>query len=300
MIDRTELLETALDSLPDGIAVFGVKNEVVLWNHAAEAITGYAGMDLLKRPIPEVLEPLLQSGPRPVEIATHAGRGALLRVRHKLGHEVPVMARALVLRDGMGGRIGMAAVFHPAESLDALPHGEMEADTDVAASQADLEDRLQSEFEDLAQGGAAFGVLWIGVDQAHELRRTHGAGACQAMLEKVRHALAAGLRPSEVIGRWGDDEFLVIAHERTPEMLAAHAQRLAGLARTADFRWWGDRVSLTVSLGAAQAQKERDETGQDETLAQLLERARNAMEYSMREGGNRTTLAPGVKTCSPS
>jgi diguanylate cyclase (GGDEF)-like protein len=116
----------------------------------------------------------------------------------------------------------------------------------------------------------------------------------------VRHALAAGLRPSEVIGRWGDDEFLVIAHERTPEMLAAHAQRLAGLARTADFRWWGDRVSLTVSLGAAQAQKERDETGQDETLAQLLERARNAMEYSMREGGNRTTLAPGVKTCSPS
>jgi diguanylate cyclase (GGDEF)-like protein/PAS domain S-box-containing protein len=300
MIDRTELLETALDSLPDGIAVFGVKNEVVLWNHAAEAITGYAGMDLLKRPIPEVLEPLLQSGPRPVEIATHAGRGALLRVRHKLGHEVPVMARALVLRDGMGGRIGMAAVFHPAESLDALPHGEMEADTDVAASQADLEDRLQSEFEDLAQGGAAFGVLWIGVDQAHELRRTHGAGACQAMLEKVRHALAAGLRPSEVIGRWGDDEFLVIAHERTPEMLAAHAQRLAGLARTADFRWWGDRVSLTVSLGAAQAKKERDETGQDETLAQLLERARNAMEYSMREGGNRTTLAPGVKTCSPS
>ncbi|MGB6746376.1 MAG: diguanylate cyclase [Terracidiphilus sp.] len=300
MIDRTELLETALDSLPDGIAVFGVKNEVVLWNHAAEAITGYAGMDLLKRPIPEVLEPLLQSGPRPVEIATHAGRGALLRVRHKLGHEVPVMARALVLRDGMGGRIGMAAVFHPAESLDALPHGEMEADTDVAASQADLEDRLQSEFEDLAQGGAAFGVLWIGVDQAHELRRTHGAGACQAMLEKVRHALAAGLRPSEVIGRWGDDEFLVIAHERTPEMLAAHAQRLAGLARTADFCWWGDRVSLTVSLGAAQAKKERDETGQDETLAQLLERARNAMEYSMREGGNRTTLAPGVKTCSPS
>jgi chemotaxis protein MotA len=28
---------------------------------------------------------------------------------------------------------------------------------------------------------------------------------------------------------------------------------LAGLARTADFRWWGDRVSLTVSIGAAQA-----------------------------------------------
>jgi hypothetical protein len=33
--------------------------------------------------------------------------------------------------------------------------------------------------------------------------------------------------------------------------LAAHAQVLAG--RISDFRWWGDRLSLTVSIGAAQA-----------------------------------------------
>jgi hypothetical protein len=52
-------------------------------------------------------------------------------------------------------------------------------------------------------------------------------------------------------------------------MLAAHAQALAGLARTADFRWWGDRVSLTVSIGAAQADS-------SETLANLLERAHKA------------------------
>lgn len=295
MSDRTELLESALNSLPEGVGIFNETAEVVWWNPAAEAITGFAGMEVLQRPIPEMLEPLLQNGPRPIELVHHAGRGTLVRVRHKLGHEVPVMARALVLRDGMGERIGMAAVFHPAESLDALPHGEAEEDPDVAASQTDLEDRLQTKFEDFLQGGLPFGVLWIGVDQAHELRRTHGAAACHAMFDKVRGAMAPGLRPSEVIGRWGDDEFLAIAHERTPEMLAAHAQSLAGLARTADFRWWGDRVSLTVSIGAAQV-----ENGQDETLAQLLARARNAMEGSMREGGNRTTSATGVKTCLPS
>jgi len=295
MNDRTELLEAALDSLPDGIAVFGEAGEVVWWNQAAEAITGYAGMNLKQRPVPEELEPLLQNGPRVVEIAHHVGRGLLMRVRHKLGHEIPLMLRALVLRDGMGARIGTAAVFHPAESLDALPHGASEEDADVTASQAELEEQLVTEFEEFEQGGLPFGVLWIGVDQAHEMRRTHGAAARQAMLDKVRHALVAGLRPSETIGRWGDDEFLVIAHERTSEMLAAHGQRLAGLARTADFRWWGDRVSLTVSVGAAQAEQE-----QDEKLAHLLERARHAMTTSMHEGGNRITLAPGGKTCLPS
>jgi GGDEF domain-containing protein len=103
------------------------------------------------------------------------------------------------------------------------------------------------------------------------------------------------LRPGEEVGRWGDDEFLIISHERTPEMLAAHAQVLAGLARTADFRWWGDRISLTVSVGAAQARND-----QDEGLPQLLERARGAMESSIHAGGNCITSASGRQECLPS
>ena len=46
---------------------------------------------------------------------------------------------------------------------------------EVEESQADLEDRLATEFEDFALGGPPFGVLWITVDQAQELRKTHGA-----------------------------------------------------------------------------------------------------------------------------
>jgi diguanylate cyclase (GGDEF)-like protein len=108
------------------------------------------------------------------------------------------------------------------------------------------------------------------------------------MIEKVQRAIAQGIRSTELFGRWGDDEFLVVSHEHTPEMLAAHAQVLAGLARTADFRWWGDRISITVSIGAAQASREVDEG-----LAQLLERAQEAMEASTRVGGNRITPATG-------
>ena len=105
--------------------------------------------------------------------------------------------------------------------------------------------------------------------------------------------MANGLRPAEEMGRWGDDEFLILSHERTPEMLAAHAQVLAGLARTADFRWWGDRASLTVSIGAAQAEQEG-------SLVDLLERAKAAMFTSFHAGGNQITSAPGRQACSPS
>lgn len=296
MTERPELLEAALDTLPEGIALIGAEGRIIFWNQAAEAITGYLGADLLARPVPSALETLF-AGPQPGEpdrsAEAQAVRGVLIHLEHRLGHRVPAMMRTLVLRDGMGGRIGLAAIFHPAESLDALAAGERREGSCMESTQAEFEDRLEAIFEDFRQGGETFGVLWIAVDQAQDLRRTHGARACDAMLEKVERAMAGGLRPAEEMLRWDDDEFLVLSHERTPEMLATHAQLLAGLARTADFRWWGDRVSITVSIGAAQAERE-------ESLADLLERAKAAMRSSFHAGGNHIASAPGRHECMPS
>jgi len=297
MSDRAELLEATLESLPEGAALLGENSQVVFWNQAAQAITGYAAQDLIGRVAPETLRPLLVCCASPGFCAGstchETGRGFLAHAQHKLGHDVSAMARILTLRDGLGGRIGTAVLFHPAECLDALPHGETGENEDVEASLDDLKERLEQLFEDFTHGGEGFGVLWISVDQAHDLRKTHGAGACEAMLKKVERALAHGLRPVEYLGRWGEDEFLVISHERTSAMLARHAQVLAGLARTADFRWWGDRLSLTVSIGVAQAESA-------ETLADLLKRAKAAMVSSHRAGGNHITAAPEGHSCLPS
>jgi diguanylate cyclase (GGDEF)-like protein len=297
MADRTEILEAALNTYPEGIGLLDKEGKIVFWNSAAEVITGHAAMDLLSRPVPEPLEPLLLACVKPADQKggerVQACHGTLVHFKHKLNHPVGAIARMEVLRDDMGVRIGSSVVFHPSESLDALPHGECGEDPEVEANQAEFEDRLATNFEDFLQGGESFGVLWITVDQAHDLRKTHGAGACDAMLTKVENALANGLRPSEEIGRWGDDEYLILSHERTPEMLAVHAQKLAGLARTADFRWWGDRVPITVSIGTAQAER-------NSTLVDLLERAKAAMFTSFQAGGNQITSAPGGQECSPS
>lgn len=296
MIDRTDFLEAALDSLPDGIALLDAFDRIVFWNRAAEAITGHAGVDLLARQVPEALEPLLGADRPPgAEPAAglHPGRGTMVRLHHKLGHDVPALLRTQVLRDSLGERIGTAALFHPAESVDPLPHGECGDDTTVEASQAEVEDRLEAAFEDFQHSGQPFGVLWITVDQAHELRKTHGSGACQELIDRTERTLTHGLKTAEEMGRWGDDEFLVLSHENSLEMLAAHAQMLAGLARTSDFRWWGDRISLTVSIGVAQAEM-------GESLANLLERAQAAMQSSVQVGGNHITSSPGRQSCSPS
>ena len=297
MADRAELVEAALDVYPEGLAILDPDQRVVFWNRAAEEMTGYCGAEIVGRSLPDALDPLASGRDCEMHAAPRnrpqPGWGSLVHAQHKLGRDVPAIARCVILRDGLGERIGTAAVFYPGELFTALPHGDTSEVEAVRQSQAEMEDRLATEFEMFAHEGVPLAVLWIAVDQAGELRKTHGERARETMLESVERTLANALRPGEQVGRWGDNDFLVLSHERSPESLAAHARVLAGLARTADFRWWGDRLSITVSVGAAACQP-------DEMLAETLERAHVALLDSIHAGGNQVMIAPRRQPCSPS
>ena len=282
MADRSELVEAALEVYPEGLAVMDPEGRVVFWNRDAEAMTGFTRADVLGRPIPVALEPLTVC--RESEEHRESGRRSQAHVQYKNGHDVAVIADHVILRDALGKRIGTAVAFHSGEHWNALPHGEITESSEVPQSQGELRERLENEYERCVLEVLPLAIVWITVDQASQLRKTHGARACEMMLENVKRNLANALRPDEEIGRWGDDEFLVLSHESSPETIRSRAQVLRGLARTADFRWWGDRVSVTVSLGAAACEP-------GETLAELLQRAREAMQHSTRTGGNQATLA---------
>lgn len=290
MADRAELLESALEVLSEGVALADLEGDVVFWNRAAEMMTGHHGREVIGRSVRDLLELLVVGGVghwvRVTDLEDSRAGASVVRIRHALGYELPILARVMTLRDRMGTRIGSQALFHPVDSIDALPHGESSDDTRSRHSQTQLEDRLVHLHDDFHRGELPLGVLWVIVDQAKELRRSHGLRACEAMLETMERTLASGLKPTEDIGRWGTDEFLILSHEHNPAALASHAQILAGIARTAEFRWWGDRVSLTVSIGAAQAEH-------GEALSALLERAQSAMLRSIHAGGNQISAAQG-------
>jgi diguanylate cyclase (GGDEF)-like protein len=229
---------------------------------------------------------MLTQGPSGAEDGGDAERPTLVGMRHRQGHMVPAMLRKFALRDSAGAPKASVLLFYPVEEADALPHGETAGSAAIERSQADMEDRLDAAQHQWASNGVPFGVLWIAVDQVQGLRKTHGGEACEATMRTVEQTLLRRLRPGEILGRWGDDEFLVLARERTAALLAAHAQRLTEHARTADFRWWGDRVALTVSVGASQAIE-------GDTLQNLLNRARYGMQTSSSAGGNRVTESRG-------
>jgi PAS domain-containing protein len=102
MIDRSELMEAALASFPEGLALLGRSGEVAFWNEAAESITGYPSMETVCRQIPWALEPLLlecnlDAAEEP-RLRAQFARYVLIHTQSRSGDDLPLMMRSVLLR----------------------------------------------------------------------------------------------------------------------------------------------------------------------------------------------------------
>ena len=108
---------------------------------------------------------------------------------------------------------------------------------------------------------------------------THGLEAAEAILNVVAHTLRNGLGPLDFVGRWSDDQFLAVVANCGNGDLLSTAERLKQLAQSSEIRWWGDPLSVTVSVGGTVVRP-------GESVVPLLERAGNALKQAVAHGGN--------------
>ncbi len=171
-------------------------------------------------------------------------------------------------------------------ALTHLPHGEGGEEIGEIQSRAELEERLQTEFDDFARGGPPFGVLWIGVDQAEELRKTHGTALATRCSTRCGGAIAR-VAPRRRDGRLG--------RRRVPGDGARAQRGDAAVSRANAGRAGAHRGLPLVGRPHLAHGEHRRGAGRQrctrKQLAQLLQRARQAMETSSQRAGTATTVA---------
>ncbi|MEB2343434.1 MAG: diguanylate cyclase [Deltaproteobacteria bacterium] len=130
-------------------------------------------------------------------------------------------------------------------------------------------------------------VLLLDLDHFKRVNDTHGHRVGDAVLQVVADTLRATLRSTDVAGRYGGEEFLVVLPQTERAGAVALAERVrAAIEETAIDVGGPAPVSVTVSIGVA-ALDER--TGSAE---QLVERADGAL-YAAKDAG-RNRVADGA------
>ncbi len=147
-------------------------------------------------------------------------------------------------------------------------------------------ERLASELARSGRESRPVGVIEVDVDRFKNVNDTHGHPAGDAVLAAVATAMSRSVRPYDVIGRIGGEEFLVVAPAVDTDGLLALAERIRAQVEgeTVAVRD-GTDVRVTVSAGCALS------SGDDESLEDLLRRADSALYAAKQKGRNRVDHA---------
>jgi diguanylate cyclase (GGDEF)-like protein len=125
--------------------------------------------------------------------------------------------------------------------------------------------------------GQPLAVLLIDVDHFKQINDVYGHAAGDRVLADVAQACREQVRPDDIIGRYGGDEFVIVIPQATSDRAAEVAARLAG-PLTGVTRRDGTPVMFTISVGIAESVGSGD-------LPSLLARADLAMYEAKKAGG---------------
>jgi diguanylate cyclase (GGDEF)-like protein len=173
-----------------------------------------------------------------------------------------------------------------ASSLGVLRQAERNAQTDALTGLGNrhwMRTMFEREVTRTLHANRALCLMMVDVDNFKAFNDQYGHIAGDRVLVAVAEALREYLRPTDLVARFGGDEFAVLLPDLTIKQARQTAERIrqqiAGLSPPSL------STAITVSIGLA-GRNDRDD------VATLVQRADTAM-YGAKEGGrNRVAVAP--------
>lgn len=125
--------------------------------------------------------------------------------------------------------------------------------------------------------GTALSIIYMDLDHFKDINDARGHDAGDQVLQEFAALVQPAIRSSDYFGRWGGEEFLIVANSHSAQQAQQLAERLRHTLENHDFPAAG---KLTASFGIASFQPH-------DSPHSLLQRADNAL-YAAKKSGRNT------------
>ncbi len=150
---------------------------------------------------------------------------------------------------------------------------------------------LEREFRRAERSREPLSCLMLDIDHFKAINDTHGHRFGDFILMEIAALLKANVRHSDIVGRYGGEEFMVIVPLTDGAGAGILAEKLRVLVETHTFRSGGDQAVVTASFGVA------SNTDQGVfTSEQLLALTDRALYFAKEQGRNRVCSAHEYET----
>jgi len=143
-----------------------------------------------------------------------------------------------------------------------------------------LDEHLEKEIERSSRYGNTFSIIMVDIDHFKDVNDVYGHIAGDEVLVQLSNILLNSVRKTDVVGRWGGEEFLVISPETNAQNACELAEKLRCSVESHSFKV--DR-KITLSAGVTSYVS-------GDTSDTLLTRADKAL-YSSKQSGRNKVIA---------
>ena len=198
--------------------------------------------------------------------------------------EVGEMARAVQTfrRQGMAGEQATEALREVNADLERLA---MIDPLTGVANRRYFYQRAAIEIVAAYRRRAPLTCLMLDIDFFKRVNDDHGHAAGDQVLKRVAEIIAAGIRPYDLLGRLGGEEFAVLLPDADQKTALAIAERLRIAIGASPALVDGIPLPVTISIGVSAL------TAEDATIDPLLDRADRALYQAKKAGRNRVVGA---------
>ncbi len=144
-------------------------------------------------------------------------------------------------------------------------------------SRAAFEEVMAREIERVKRYGSKLSLVMFDLDNFKEINDTYGHLFGDKVLRRVAEVVKENLRKTDVVGRWGGEEFVVLLPGTDGEEARAVAEKLR---KKLEALGMGNKVRITASFGVAEL-KDGDDP------LRLILKADKALYTAKRRGKNR-------------
>ncbi len=288
-----------LEQINDGIYFVDRNRVITYWNKAAEMITGFSASEVIGRSCSDNilnhvdgdgLQLCLHGCPLEKSISDTKNRETKVYLHHKEGHRIPVLVRTSPYVDEEGECLGGIELFtdisnisSEKERIEELEKLAMIDSLTEVANRYYISQQLESSFEELKRYQMPFGILFFDIDHFKIFNDTYGHDIGDKVLKLVSRTVQRNLRPFDLFGRWGGEEFIGIIRNVNDDELKQVAERFRVLIEKSFIHHEGNQLEVTVSVGATMGRV-------DDTPATIQKRADSLMYQSKDTGRNVVTI----------
>ncbi|MBY5992763.1 sensor domain-containing diguanylate cyclase [Ferrimonas balearica] len=150
-------------------------------------------------------------------------------------------------------------------------------------NRAALDERLKREYRNVRRYGNDLWVAVADIDHFKGINDNFGHTTGDKTLQVVAMALKNSLRKGEFVARYGGEEFVLLLPDVTEDQVHQILNRTRERIKAIPFKFRNEKLSITVSIGAALV------TG-GETMQETFERADAALYRAKRKGRDRVEI----------